>query len=60
MKLYFLQDGLAFLALDVEVHKVRFIGVHQLAEQNHGRMEMNLVVSAVQYARNVAFISQSL
>ena len=32
---HLLQDGLALFSFNIEVHKVRFIGVNHVAEQNH-------------------------
>src|SRR5260221_9908689 len=47
MELNFLQDGLTLFPLHIEVNKMRFVGVDQVAKQNHRRVKMHLVLSAV-------------
>src|SRR5690606_27435187 len=49
MELYVLEDSLALLTFNVKVDKVRLVGVDQVSEQDHRRIEMDLVAATVQY-----------
>ena len=60
VELYFLEDSLALFTFDVHVHEVSLVGVNDVAEQDHRRMEMDLVISSVQYTGYKSFIPQFL
>src|SRR5690606_4471742 len=50
VELHILKNSLGFFALNVQANKVRIRRVDQLAEQNHRRIEMNLLTSTVDNA----------
>src|SRR5690606_14900571 len=60
VKLNFLEDRLIFFSFNVQMNEVSFIGVNELAKQNHRRVEMNLFITSVQYTGNKTFIPKFL
>src|SRR5690606_34213606 len=58
MELHLLENCLGFESFDVQVYKVRVIGVNQLAEKNHRRIEVNLLVSSVKNAGYMTLVAE--